>query len=154
VASGRPEAAERTDARVFTTELGVSFAIGEDDDRAHIVVDFPPLEKSVIRKGLVLGGLAFGMLAVSLAAQLDSPVMTVGYTVQSPDGERFGNAGPSFNTRMGSPPRRMMLPSASDPSTPSPSASGISGRRTSLRASRSRGLATSTRPSSGCLREG
>jgi len=53
-------------------------------------------------KLLVLGALVFGVLAVPVAAQLDSATMTVGYTAQSLDGERFGYASPSFNVDKGS----------------------------------------------------
>ena len=53
-------------------------------------------------KLLVLKVFVFGVLAVPVAAQLDSATMTVGYTAQSLDGERFGYVSPSFNVGKGS----------------------------------------------------
>ena len=56
----------------------------------------------MIKKLLMLGVLLVGVLAVPVAAQLDSATMTVGYTAESLDGERFGYVSPSFNVGKGS----------------------------------------------------
>ena len=56
----------------------------------------------MIKKLLMLEVLLVGVLAIPVAAQLDSAVMTVGYTAKSLDGERFGYAAPSFNVGKGS----------------------------------------------------
>lgn len=53
-------------------------------------------------KLLVIGALVPGVLTVPVSAQLESAVMTVGYTAESVDGERFGYAAPSFNVAKGS----------------------------------------------------
>ncbi|MYD85356.1 MAG: hypothetical protein F4137_07850 [Acidobacteria bacterium] len=57
---------------------------------------------TVLKKLLIIGVLVLGVLAVPVAAQLDSAVMTVGYTAESLDGERFGYASSSFNVAKGS----------------------------------------------------
>ena len=56
----------------------------------------------MIEKVPVIGVLVVGMLAVPVSAQLDSATMTVGYTPESLDGERFGYVSPSYNVATGS----------------------------------------------------